>query len=121
LTKQVSAIGFDLVSSNVYFPNSFGFPFSSAVATDAVFAFATKNGLVVQTRLASATFFGVVLIDDVFNGLSWNPIAECFCPRSVAIDNLAVKTVPEPSTLLLFGIAAGAIGVGTRKRSHRNW
>ena len=60
LTRPVTAIGFDLVASNVYFPSSYGsFGFSSPVTTDALFRFETANGLLVQTTLAPATFFGV--------------------------------------------------------------
>ena len=120
LTQPVTAIGFDLVESNVYFPSSYGyFDFSSPIATDALFRFETTNGLVVQTTLAQATFFGVLLMDDVFSSLGWatGPYPGCgFCAKSVSIDNLAVQSVPEPSSALLLFTGVSALLVARRRR-----
>jgi hypothetical protein len=121
LTQPVTAIGFDLVASNVYFPAGFGsFDFSSPNTTDALFSFETGNGLVVQTGLAPATFFGVLLRDDVFRSLGWATGAYpgCgFCAKSVSIDNLAVQSVPEPSSALLLFTGVSALLVARRRRA----
>ena len=75
LSRQVTAVGFDLVASNVYIPENPEFPFSlSPVPIDARFTFGTEEGLVVQTTLAPGSFFGVVLINDMFSGLGWNTV-----------------------------------------------
>lgn len=56
---------------------------------------------------------GVLLLNDTFNGFQFWPSSST---SVVQIDNVAVRAVPEPSSLLLFGVAAGAIGFGARKR-----
>ena len=97
----VDAFGFDLVSLDS--------PLS--------LTFASFGGLEGSISLFEPSFVGVLLLNDTFNSFWFRPSSST---SVFQIDNVAVRAVPEPSTLLLFGIAAGAIGVGARKRSHRN-
>lgn len=100
--EPVTAIGFDLVG------------IQSPLPQDVIFSFA---GLTIQYTsgpLSSPQFFGVIFdtpqtfIPASANG-AVNPL-----PLGFVIENLAVTTVPEPATLVLFGTAVSVV-VGSRR------
>jgi hypothetical protein len=115
-TQPVSAIGFDVVRAS-YGPIPAGSPMSP---TDVNFSFGTVSGLQVSVTAAPGSFMGALLIDDVFSNRATlraihpqdNPYFADF-----AIDNLAVRSVPEPSTGVLLSVAAVLVGVLRRQSS----
>jgi hypothetical protein len=122
LTQPVTAVGFDLLSSIESVYDGGPFP-SSSVPTDALFGFGTTNGMFVQTSVAPGSFFGVVLMGDVFSTLFWSTAMapNCYCGRAITIDNLAVQSVAEPSSafLLFTGVVALLARCRERRRAGR--
>jgi hypothetical protein len=113
LTEPVTAVGFDLVQSSYtndflqFFPNNVNFSFSTA------------GGLASTASLAPQSFFGVLLLDDMFASMSFRAApAGCACTTSFAMDNLAVQSVPEPSTMALAVVGCATV-LGLRRRSRR--
>jgi hypothetical protein len=115
VTRTVTAVGFDVIASE-HHPES-GPPTSVPL----FFGFSTNGGLGATVTVLPGTFVGLLLIDDTLAEFSLinhdaDTPFESLSGTLIAIDNLAVQTVPEPSTLLLFGMAAGAVRVAARKR-----
>jgi hypothetical protein len=113
LTAPVTAVGFDVVQSEYtsdflqFFPN------------DLTFSFGTAGGLGITSNLALQSFFGVLLLNDTFASMSFRAASPgCACSTAFAIDNLAVQTVPEPSTLGLVVVGCASV-LGLWRRSRR--
>jgi hypothetical protein len=73
---------------------------------------------------APSSFIGALLIDDVFSDLfhGSSTTLRAIHPDNLyfadfAIDNLAVRSVPEPPTGILFSVAAVVVGMLRRRRS----
>jgi PEP-CTERM motif len=79
--------------------------------------FASFGGLAGSISLFEPSFVGVLLLNDTFDGFQFWPSSST---SVVQIDNVAVRAVPEPSTLLLFGIAAGANRSRRAQAEHRH-
>jgi len=84
VTKPLTAIGFDLVSATRFEGPSLIGP---SVPNDVRFSFGTHNGFNITTQLSAPSFFGALLVDDVFTGLSLTTVApDCVCATNYAID-----------------------------------
>jgi hypothetical protein len=104
MTEQITAIGFDLASAWL---RQDGFPPPPAIPHDVRFSFRTEDGLNITTQLSAPSFFGAVLVDDIFTSLSLLTVSPgCPCYTGYTIDNLAVQSVPEPATALLLLVGA---------------
>jgi hypothetical protein len=124
-TTDVTAVGFDLVSTNTMSDIS---PFPHPVLNvplyqggpppDVLFTFKTVGGIDVTATLTAASFFGVMLIDDVVSDLAWRTNEPfCFCISTFKIENLTVQSasVPEPASGLLFSMAAALVVLARRR------
>jgi hypothetical protein len=80
----VDAFGFDLVS----------------IDSPLRLTFASFGGLEGSISLFEPSFVGVLLLNDTFNGFQFWPSSST---SVVQIDNVAVRAVPEPSSLMLVG------------------
>jgi hypothetical protein len=94
LSGPITALGFDIVGGS---PGSF---LKIALLTSAGDPFFTT-----LSGTAVPAFFGALITDGAFTGLALSVGPPASQPI-VEIDNLAVQSVPEPATLLLFGSAA---------------
>ena len=113
LTGPVTAVGFDVVQSE------YTSDFSHFSPNDLTFSFGTAGGLGITSNLALQSFFGVLLLNDTFASMSFRAASPgCACSTAFAIDNLAVQTVPEPSTLGLAVVGCASV-LGLRRRSRR--
>jgi hypothetical protein len=116
MTQQITAIGFDLVDAWLQ-ERQFPPPVPPRIPYDVQFSFRTEDGLNITTQLSAPSFFGAVLVDDVFSQLrlfTERPNCGSPCATGFAIDNLAVQSVPEPATALL--VLAGAAVLLRRRR-----
>ena len=112
LTAPVTAVGFDVVQSE------YTSDFSQFFPNDLTFSFGTAGGLGITSNLHLQSFFGVLLVNDLFASMSFRAASPgCACSTAFAIDNLAVQTVPEPSTLGLVVVGcASVLGLWRRQR-----
>ena len=106
LTEQVTAFGFDLLSSGVspQFP-----PGGPPVPNNVNFSFQTQHGVTLSTSLPPGSFLGVLLLDDIFTDLSLRsdlPPRPPLYSSGFTISNVAVQSVPEPATALLLSLGA---------------
>jgi hypothetical protein len=124
-TGDVTAIGFDLVSTSTFSDTGpvpapeLNVPFyQGGPPPDVLFSFKTVGGIDITATLTPASFFGVMLVNDRFSDLAWYTNADCgFCVSTFTLGNVAVQStsVPEPSSGLLFGIAASLLVLVRRK------
>jgi PEP-CTERM motif len=118
VTEQVTAFGFDLLSSGAapVFP-----PGGPAFPTNVIFSFQTLQGVMLSTSFPGGSFLGVLLLDDIFTDMSLRsdlpPPAPFLYNSGFTIANVAVQSVPEPATALL--LAVGAMVLLQRRRFTR--
>jgi len=121
--SQISAIGFDLIGAWTQTGpvDIFGEP-PARVPTDVFFVYTTTGGATGSTRVTGGGFAGVLLLDDAF---AWAAIQTgqpgCICQSGFVLDNLSVisttpQSVPESSTVLLFGMGLTGVLMTRRRR-----
>jgi hypothetical protein len=114
VTAPVSAMGFDLTTSSAL---TGSLPMLQTIPNNTLFSFETAGGMAGTRSIAPTSFFGVVVTDDVLSGFNLRAADPgCMCAAAFAIDNLAVRSVPEPATGILFGVAASLLFVRRRRQ-----
>ena len=73
------------------------------------------NGTGVSTILWTESDWATLQLDSSFSNITWVHFYNAYL-GGAAVGNIVVNTVPEPSTMLLFGIGLiGLVGWGRKK------
>jgi PEP-CTERM motif len=116
ITQPVTAIGFDVLSSWSRTPAE-PYSWNDPAPNDLLFSFATVSGREGTWRASAGEFAGVILYNDAFAWVSlMTAPMNCICLAGFTIDNLAVQSVPEPSSALLLFTGVSALLVARRRR-----